>query len=150
LVLRIGFEKGALLPAHSRVVLIVDDDADSREMYSIALSVMGFQPCAVGNAEDAFTCACDMHPDAIVADVALPGSSGLDLVRRLRADVRTKEAGIIMLSGYAASAAHQRTNEAGWDRYLVKPCLPDALALEIEDVLSGRDHARQISVDRAS
>jgi len=123
-------------------VLIVDDDADSFEMYSVALSVMGFEPFAVANVEDAFRCACDLHPDAIVADVGLPGSAGLDLVRRLRADVRTQEAGIIILSGYAATAAEQRTNDPGWDRYLVKPCLPDALVLEIEDVLRGRHHAK--------
>jgi len=63
-------------------------------MYSLALSFLGFRPCAVSNAEDAFARACDMHPDAVIADVTLPGASGLDLTRRLRADIRTKDAGI--------------------------------------------------------
>ena len=130
------------MQGNSPVVLIVDDDADSCEMYSVALSLKGFQPCAAANAEDAFRRACDIHPDVIVADVELPGSSGLDLVRRLRSDVRTKEAGIIILSGYARTAAQERTNDPGWDRYLVKPCLPDVLALEIEDVLTGHSSSQ--------
>jgi len=132
----------------SPVVLIVEDDADSRDMYSVALSVMGFQPCAVDNAEDAFARACDMHPDAVVADVTLPGASGLDLTRRLRADSRTREAGIIILSGHAFAAAEQRARNAGCDRYLVKPCLPDALALEIHNVLNSRHASRDFSVSR--
>jgi two-component system phosphate regulon response regulator PhoB len=122
--------------------LIVDDDQDSRDMYSLALSIMGFRPCAVSNAEDAFARACDMQPDAVVADVTLPGASGLDLTRRLRADIRTKEAGIIILSGHATAAAEQRAIEAGCDRYLVKPSLPDALALEIHHVLNSRRGTR--------
>jgi len=128
--------------AISPVVLIVDDDADSCDMYSVALSIMGFQPNAVSNAEDAFSRACDTHPDAIVADVSLAGASGLDLTRRLRADPRTKDVGIIVLSGHALAAAEQQASEAGCDRYLVKPCLPDALALEIHDVLNSRRHAK--------
>jgi len=124
-------------------VLIVDDDSDSCDMYSVALSVMGFQPNAVSTAEDAFARACDIHPDAIVADVSLAGASGLDLTRRLRADTRTKDVGIIVLSGHAAAAAEQQASDAGCDRYLVKPCLPDALALEIHDVLNSRRHAKR-------
>jgi two-component system phosphate regulon response regulator PhoB len=74
--------------------------------------------------------------------VTLPGASGLDLTRRLRADIRTKEAGIIILSGHATAAAEQRAIEAGCDRYLVKPSLPDALALEIHHVLNSRRGTR--------
>jgi len=114
-------------------------------MYSVALSVMGFQPNVVSNAEDAFARACDIHPDAIVADVSLAGASGLDLTRRLRADTRTKDVGIIVLSGHAFAAAEQQASDAGCDRYLVKPCLPDALALEIRDVLNSRRHAKPAS-----
>lgn len=127
-------------------MLIVDDDADSCDMYSVALSVMGFQPNAVSNAEDAFTRACAIQPDAVVADLSLNGASGLDLTRRLRADTRTRDIGIIVLSGHTFDAAEQRASDAGCDRYLVKPCLPDALAFEIHDVLNARRHARPASM----
>lgn len=120
------------------VVLIIEDDADSREMYQLALADMGFQALTVSNAEDGFARACEVLPDAIVADVSLPSASGLDLTSRLRADSRTKEASIIVLSGHAQASVRQRATAAGCDRYLVKPCLPDALANEIHDVLNSR------------
>ena len=53
-----------------------------------------------------------------------------------------KTAGIIILSGHASPAAEQRASDAGCDRYLVKPFLPDALALEIHDVLNSRHQAK--------
>ena len=117
-------------------VLIVDDDGDTRDMYTVALSIMGFQPVAATNAEEAFAQARDVPPDAIVTDLTLAGLSGLDLARRLRGDARTADAGIIVLSGHSSESTEQRAREAGCDRYLVKPCLPDALALEIHGVLA--------------
>jgi two-component system cell cycle response regulator DivK len=112
-------------------VLIVDDDDDTREMYTVALTVMGFQAVAATNAEEASAQARDVRPDVIVTDLTLPGLSGLDLARRLRGDARTTDTGIIVLSGHSSESMEQRAREAGCDRYLVKPCLPDALALAI-------------------
>jgi CheY-like chemotaxis protein len=54
------------------VVLIVDDHQESLAMYAFGLAAMGFQPVTAENAEDAFARACQIHPDAIVADVSLP------------------------------------------------------------------------------
>ena len=72
------------MSARSPVVLIVEDDADSREMYSLALSVMGFQPLTAATADDAFARACDSHPDAIVADVTLAGDRSTSHVGWIR------------------------------------------------------------------
>jgi two-component system cell cycle response regulator DivK len=121
-------------------VLIVDDDGDSREMYTVALSVMGFHPVAATNAEDAFAQACTVHPDAIVTDITLPDVSGLDLARRLRRDARTADTSIIVLTGHSSDSIEHCARDAGCDRFLVKPCLPDALAVEIRDLLASRQH----------
>ena len=117
-------------------MLIVDNDGDSRDMYAVALSLMGFQPVAAINAEDAFARACAEHPDAIVTNLWLPEVSGCDLMRRLRCDPRTTSASIIALTADSSDSARQRAQEAGCDRFLLKPCLPDALAVEIRDVLA--------------
>jgi CheY-like chemotaxis protein len=124
----------AVLP----VVLIVDDDQDSREMYTIALSAMGFRSLAAVDAEDAFARARECRPDVVVADVKLPGISGLELTRQLRTDSRTKSAGIILLTGHSFGSVRQQAHEAGCDRFLVKPYLPDALAAQIHDLLDAR------------
>jgi CheY-like chemotaxis protein len=113
-------------------------------MYLVALSVMGFEPFEAESADAAFTRACHLQPDAVVADVTLSGASGVDLTRRLRDDPRTKHAGILILTGHAVGPAQQLAVDAGCDRFLLKPCLPDALALAIHDVLTSRLNASEL------
>ena len=107
-------------------------------MYACGLLTMGFQPVTAASGEEAFARACEIQPDAVVADVSLPGISGLDLTRRLRDDARTKNTGIVVLTGHAALSVRQQADAAGCDRFIVKPCLPDALAFEVRDVLMNR------------
>jgi DNA-binding response OmpR family regulator len=125
----------------SPLVLIVDDDQDSCAMYALFLAFMGFRPITEETAESGFARACDIHPDVVVADVILPGLSGLDLTRRLRHDERTKNAGIIVLTGRTFGSDEQQATAAGCDRFLLKPCLPDELACEIRNVLVARHRA---------
>ena len=122
----------------SPVVLLVDDHEDSAAMYAIGLLAMGFQPVTSETAEDAFARACQIRPDVVVADVTLTGTSGIELTRRLRSDRRTKNAAIIVLTGHAVGSISQQATDAGCDRFLLKPCLPDMLALEIRGVLNQR------------
>src|SRR5688572_14496199 len=120
------------------VVLLVDDHEDSAAMYAIGLLAMGFEPVTAETAEEGFERACRLNPDVVVADVNLAGSSGLELTRRLRSDTRTRDARIIVLTGHALGEAKDKAEAAGCDRFLMKPCLPDVLALEIRDVLHQR------------
>jgi two-component system, cell cycle response regulator DivK len=128
----------------SPVVLIVDDHKDSAEMYAMCLLAMGFQPVTTDTAEDGFARACAIHPDVVVADMILGDASGLELTRRLRSDTRTSHAGIVVLTGHAFGSGREDANEAGCDRFLLKPCLPDVLALEIVNLL----HQRRLHGDR--
>jgi two-component system cell cycle response regulator DivK len=129
---------GANVSSRSPLVLIVDDHADSCAMYAEALGVMGFQPVIEGTGERGFERACELHPDVVVADVTLPGITGLELTRRLRDDIRTKDVAIIVLTGRTFGSDEQQAAAAGCDRFLLKPCLPDELAAEIRNVLTRR------------
>jgi CheY-like chemotaxis protein len=120
------------------LVLIVDDHADSCAMYAEALRFMGFQPVTEETGERGFQRACDLHPDVVIADVMLPGITGLELTRRLRDDNRTKDTVIIVLSGRTFGSDAEQAATAGCDRFLSKPCLPDELASEIRGALSSR------------
>jgi two-component system, cell cycle response regulator DivK len=126
------------MPSSSPVVLIVDDHEDSLAMYAFGLLALGFQPITADTGEEALARACEFRPDVVVADVALPGISGLDLTRRLRQDARTRDAGIIVLTGAACASVKQQADDAGCDRFLLKPCMPDALAGEIREVIHHR------------
>jgi two-component system cell cycle response regulator DivK len=123
------------------VVLLVNDHQDSADMYAIGLLAMGFQPVTSPTAEEGFERALRMQPDVVVADVGQEVMSGVDLTRRLRGDPRTRGAGIIVLTSHVLGGVKDRAEAAGCDRFLVKPCLPDVLALEIRDVLHRRQEA---------
>ena len=126
------------MPVRPPVVLIVGDYEESLAICALGLLAMGFNPVTAENADEAFARACAIHPDAIVADVTLPDSSGLELTRRLRDDARTRTSGIIVLSGSTSRSMERAAREAGCDRLVLKPCLPDALGVEILDVLALR------------
>ena len=118
-----------------RTVLIVDDDRDTREMYCESLRTMGFDPATAPSAEEALRMAAEMPPAVVVTDLRFNGRmDGAELARRLRADGRTKDVRIIMLTGASLGADRERAEAAICDRLLLKPCLPDALAAEIRDL----------------
>jgi len=126
------------MPFKSPVVLLVDGQERSAAMNAIGLLAMGFQPVMSRSTEDAFERACKIRPDVVVADMTAPGVSGVDLTRRLRGDTRTEETAIIVLTGHALPADRQEVWDAGCDRFILKPCLPDRLAFEIRDLLDDR------------
>lgn len=132
-------DEGDNVPRAYPVVLLVDDH-DAIAMYAIGLLAMGFQPVTAENSHIGFERACRIQPDVIVADARLPDGSGVELARRLREDERTREAGIIVLTGDSAVSLKRQAHAAGCDRFIVKPCLPDVLALQILDVLNRRQH----------
>jgi CheY-like chemotaxis protein len=117
------------------VVLLVDDHEDTVAMYALALSVMGFQPVTATNVGEAFERACTCHPRVIVTDLSLSVLSGFDLIHRLREDSRTQGIPVIVLTGLTLASIRQQAREAGCHRFLLKPCLPAALAGAIRDVL---------------
>jgi DNA-binding response OmpR family regulator len=107
-------------------------------MYALGLKLLGFAPITANSAEEGFASACAFRPAVVVVDLWLPRTSGLDLVRRLRNDVRTRHAAIIAITGDPLDTTRRQANEAGCDRFLVKPCAPDELAHEMDDLLVSR------------
>ena len=118
-----------------RRVLIVDDDRDTREMYSESLRADGFELRTASNAADALRTARAFRPSVVVTDLRLKGVDGVELTRRLRADNCTEEIRVIMLTGATFGDERERAEACGVDAFVVKPCLPEALASEIRRVI---------------
>ena len=116
-------------------VLLVEDDRDTREMYSYFLSHSGLRVTEARTGRRALERVREQRPDVVVTDIAMPEMDGLELSRRLRADNRTQDVPIIAVSGQVSEGAHQ----AGADVVLEKPCEPDYLLHVIEDVLRSRN-----------
>jgi two-component system, cell cycle response regulator DivK len=121
--------------SRSPVVLLVDDHEDTVAMYAVGLFAHGFQPLTATDAGEAFSRACIHDPQVIVVDLAMSVRTGFDLIHQLREAPRTQDIPIIVLTGLTLASVRQHAREAGCDRFLLKPCLPEALAAEIRDVL---------------
>jgi CheY-like chemotaxis protein len=125
------------------LVLLVEDDRDSREMYAVALGIAGFRVAEAGTAADATRVAHARRPDVIVSDLTLPDADGCDLLSELHQNTGTRGVPSIALTGRSSDDDIDRCTAAGCSRVLVKPCAPDALAETIAEVLAEHANRRE-------
>jgi CheY-like chemotaxis protein len=122
------------------LVLIVDDDDDTRELYVEALGLRGFDTIDAADCQQARQQAYDWYPDVVVTDLTLRGNDGWQLIQELTSDPRTRDIPVVLLTGDAQPTSRARAAQAGCAGYVVKPCLPDELAAELRHVLRGTIH----------
>jgi len=106
----------------SPLVLVVEDDPETRQFYTEALQRDGFLVAQAHNGHQALHKALEIDPDLILTDIAVPGIDGIELCRRLRADSRTHDIPVLAISGYGDRQYADRARVAGADRMLTKPC----------------------------
>jgi CheY-like chemotaxis protein len=115
------------------VVLVVDDHADTREMYAQFLDVMGFAVLQASTCAAALEKAAATRVDAVVLDRKLPDGDGMKVCQTLKSDPRTSGLPVVVLSGRA------QDDELGADAYFMKPVLPEMLAAELARLIASRD-----------
>ena len=123
-------------PVPRPLILVIEDHQDTRDLYAVYLSLVDFGVLTARNGMEGFTRACESQPDVIVTDLLLPTIDGWELVRRLRADGRTKAIPIILVSGWVTASAQETAERHGCASFLFKPCFPEVLAHEIHRVLA--------------
>ena len=116
-------------------VLVVEDESAIAELIAINLRHAGFEVNVAVDAEAAQRQVDRMLPDLVLVDWMLPGQSGLQLARRWRADARTRELPIIMLTARADESDKIAGLDAGADDYLTKPFSTKELLARIRAVL---------------
>jgi len=116
-------------------VLVVEDESAIAELIAINLRHAGYEVTLAGDAEQAQAALDGVLPDLAILDWMLPGASGLALAKRWRAQARTRELPIIMLTARAEEADKISGLDAGADDYLVKPFSPNELLARIRAVL---------------
>lgn len=116
-------------------ILIVEDEASIREMVAFALRRADMEPLHAADARAAQHAIAESIPDLILLDWMLPGSSGLELARRLRREEATREIPIIMLTARGEEIDRVNGLEAGVDDYVVKPFSTRELLARIRAVL---------------
>ncbi|MDP1520712.1 phosphate regulon transcriptional regulator PhoB [Porticoccus litoralis] len=118
-----------------KTILIVDDEPAIRDMISTALDVAGFNCIQAENAQQAHAMIIDEQPDLVLLDWMMPGTSGVELIRRLQRDELTKNVPVIMLTAKASEDNVVQGLEIGADDYITKPFSPRALVARINAVL---------------
>lgn len=118
-------------------VLVVDDYADNRELYSMYLEMQGFEVQTAENGAEAVVRARESTPDVILMDLSLPVMSGWDAIRELKADPRTGAIPVIALTGHAMASHVERAREVGADDFAAKPCVPSDVEQKIRELLKG-------------
>jgi CheY-like chemotaxis protein len=117
------------------VVLLVEDDNDTYELYSEVLASAGFSVIGADNGEDAVARAVASAPDIIVMDYDLRGMDGGLATELLKRDTRTRHIPIMMLTGHVALRQLEHARSAGCDAFLSKPCSLDELLGEVNRLL---------------
>ena len=119
----------------TKTVYIVEDEPDIRETLSYNLSQEGFK---VSEFSDAETCLNKIHkkkPDLLILDLMLPGMSGLDLCKEIRADKTLKNLAVIMLTAKGEEVDRIIGFELGADDYVTKPFSVRELILRVKVIL---------------
>ncbi|WP_018412687.1 phosphate regulon transcriptional regulator PhoB [Methyloversatilis thermotolerans] len=116
-------------------ILIVEDEPSIQELIGVTLTRTGHDPLRANDAESALKLMQAELPDLVLLDWMLPGQSGVDLARRLRADDRTRSVPIIMLTARGDEQSKVTGLETGADDYVTKPFSPRELAARIKAVL---------------
>jgi CheY-like chemotaxis protein len=105
-------------------VLVVDDDADARDLISTALRHAGAHVMAAASVRDALDILQTTTPHAIVSDIAMPNGTGYDLARQIRSMPQTAQIPAIALTAYGRPEDRERALSVGFNFHIVKPVEP--------------------------
>src|SRR5574343_53944 len=119
-------------------ILLVEDEPAIQELIAFNLVQAGHHVLRASTAEVALTLVKNALPDLILLDWMLPGASGVEIARKLRADERTRQIPIIMLTARSEEQDKVQGLEAGADDYITKPFSPRELLARIKAVLRRR------------
>jgi two-component system CheB/CheR fusion protein len=112
---------------HHRV-LIVDDNDDAAETLRLLMKSLGSgEVRTASNGPDALEAGAQLLPSVVLLDLGMPGMDGYELARRMRAESWGKEALLVALTGWGQDQHRRRSQEAGFDRHMIKPADADAL-----------------------
>jgi CheY-like chemotaxis protein len=108
-------------PCTALRVLVVDDDADTRDTMALILKLLGYDAITARDGPSALSLATELRPHLVLLDLAMPHMDGWEVTRRPRCDPCTKQSRIITLSGYARGDDSRRSLDAGCDEHWAKP-----------------------------
>ena len=123
-------------PVNPKTVLIVDDEEHTRTINGAILRHSGYAVLEAATAEEGIQLAHEHLPDLILMDISLPGITGWEATRRLKAEPATEVIPVVALTGFVLPVHRERSEAAGCESYLAKPIDPKDVAAEVDRVLA--------------
>jgi len=128
-----------------KLIAIVDDEDDIRELVSINLKKAGFKTKEYSDADSLIKSLSKSLPDLIILDIMMPGTDGIETVKILKRDDRYSMIPVILLTAKSDEPEKVVGLEIGADDYVTKPFSPRELAARVKAVLRRRENIRETS-----
>jgi signal transduction histidine kinase len=124
------------VPMRARRILVVDDNRDAAETLAMMLRLEGNEVSTAFDGESAIAVTAQFNPEVVLMDLGMPKVDGYEAARAIRRDRSAKEVVLIALTGWGGDVDRRLSEEAGFDRHLVKPVVPTDLL----EILSSLPH----------
>ncbi|MCB1347700.1 MAG: response regulator [Paracoccaceae bacterium] len=121
-----------------RRIVLVEDEPNIIEAISFILSRAGWDVTSHANGETALDAIRRVRPDAVLLDVMLPGRSGYDILRDLRADPQTGPLPVLMLTARGQRKDRELAGSLGVTRFMTKPFSNSELLAALDEIAAGR------------
>jgi|SRR5688500_6491067 len=113
-------------------ILVVENDEDTRSIYTTALEHYGYDVLQAEHGAEGIELAREHRPDLILMNLSMPELDGLSATSILRGEPSTADIPIIACTGFIRADGQDKAVDAGVDAYLEKPCMPSRILEEVE------------------
>ena len=121
-----------LTPPRQKTVLVVEDNYLNRRLLEVRLELHGYGSVTTTSGAAAIDIAREQDPDLILMDIQLPDISGVEVIRRLKADEQTRSIPIIAVTAFVMPSERTNILASGCDAYVAKPFKGDELVALID------------------
>lgn len=119
-----------------KIVLLVEDNADSRRVYATILRHHGYSVIEAADGRTGVRLAGESRPHAILMDISLPILDGWRATELIKSDPLTASIPVIVLTAHAGNQERERAEALGCTGYLTKPCNPSRVLTELNRVVA--------------
>jgi CheY-like chemotaxis protein len=126
------------VPQSCHRILLVEDNADTRETMVAALELSGHRVYQAADGNAGVRALAELRPDVAVIDIGLPGLDGYEVASTVRRDPECQQMVLVALTGLEQPDSWRRAREAGFDEYLAKPVAPERLVRLIDAARAAR------------
>ena len=123
------------LPVKQKTIIVIEDEADIREVIEHNLSREGYEVYSSADGEKGLALVRKILPDLVLLDLMLPGLDGITVCRRIKADPLTRSTGVVMVTAKGEESDIVLGLGVGADDYVTKPFSPRELIARVEAVL---------------